>query len=137
MANSTTLYQGQDGRTYVDVTLNKTLVAADAGIVQNVVATGVTVTVPATAVGLDYLIRNGGSPVTSGGPAGARMGGNTVNVLPTGTDGVTGNAFTAAASKGAVSVGNAGDEIELIGSGVNSAAAWVIAKTIGVWTRTP
>jgi hypothetical protein len=138
MANSTTLYKGQDGRTWVDVTLNKTLVAADCGIVQNVIATGVTVTVPATVVGYIYIVRNGGKVITSGGPAGAVGDGNTVTVAPTGTDGFTGNAFTAATSKGAVNTtGNIGDELKIVGSGVNSAAAWIIDNSKGTWTRQP
>lgn len=137
MANSTTLYKGNDGRTYVDVTLNKTLVAADSGIVQNVIATGVTVTLPATVIGYNFIIRNGGKPITSGGPPGAQGDGNTVLTLPTGTDGFTGLAFTAAASKGANNnSGNIGDEIELQGSGTNSAAAWLIEHANGTWVRT-
>lgn len=138
MANSTVTYKGKDGRTYIDVILNKTLVAADAGIVQNVIATGVTITVPATVIGLKYIIRNGGKPINaSGGTVGSVGDGNTVLTLPTGTDGFTGNAFTAAASKGANNnTGNFGDEIELLGTGVNSAVAWVIGQTKGVWVRT-
>lgn len=136
MANSTTLYQGQDGRTWVDVTLNKTLVAADSGIVQNVIAAGLTVTVPATVVGLSFIVRNGGAAITAGGPAGATGAGTTVTVAPTGTDGITGNAFTAAASKSAINTaGNIGDEFEIQGTGVNSAVAWVVEHTNGTWTR--
>lgn len=135
MANSTILYQGNDGRTWVDVTLAKTLVAADSGIVQNVIANNITVTVPATVVGLNYIVRNGGLPTTNG-PAGAVSNGSTVTVAPTGTDGITGNAFTAAASKTALNTaGNVGDEIEIQGTGVNSAVAWVIEHTNGTWTR--
>lgn len=137
MANSTITYQGNDGRTYVDVTLNKTLVAADSGIIQNVVASGVTVTAPATVIGYNYIVRNGGLPIT-GGPAGATGAGLTVNVAPTGTDGITGNGFVATASKNAVNTaGNVGDEIEIQGSGTNSVAAWIIEHSNGVWTRQP
>lgn len=138
MANSTTLYKGKDGRTYVDVILNKTLVAADSGIVQNVIAAGVTITVPATVVGLRYIIRNGGTPINSKGPVGAVGDGLTVLTLPTGTDGFTGNAFTAAAGKGANNnAGNFGDEIGIFGTGVNSAVGWTIEYTKGTWVRTP
>lgn len=138
MALSTTLYKGQDGRTWVDVNASKTLVAADSGIVQNVIASGVTVTLPATVVGLIYSIRNGGVAPT-GGPVGAvsDTSSGTLSVLPTGTDGFTGNAFTAATSKGAVNTtSNVGDEIRLLGTGVNSAVAWVVTETKGTgWTR--
>ena len=136
MALSTTLYQGGDGRTYVDVNANKTLVAADSGIIQNVIASGVTVTVPVTVVGLTFVVRNGGSPASTGLGGASGAGVNTVTVAPTGTDGITGNAFTAAASKSAINTnGNIGDEIQLEGSGVNSAAGWIVDHTNGTWTR--
>lgn len=138
MANSTTLYKGQDGRTWVDVTLNKTLAAADSGIVQNVIATGVTMTLPASALELNYIVRVGGVPPTSG-PAGAVSDATeTVNVTPNGSDGISGLAFTAATGKGAVSVnGTVGDEIEISGSGTTSnAAAWLVQHATGTsWVR--
>lgn len=57
-----------DGRQYVDVTSNKTLAATDAGVVQNVIVDGITVTLPATANGLSFTVRNGGAK-----PAGAQV----------------------------------------------------------------
>lgn len=137
MANSTTVYQGQDGRQWIDVTLNKTLAAADSGLVQNVIATNVTITLPASALELNYIIRVGGVAPTGATPGAVSNASMTVNVTPNGSDGLSGNAFTAATSKGAVSTnGNVGDEIEISGSGTTSnTAAWLFQHVVGVWTR--
>jgi hypothetical protein len=141
MANPTTLYVGADGRTTVDVTENKTLVAADGGIVQNVIADAITVTLPTSAaatVGLTYIIRNGGVP-KSGAPTGTGDDFSAlVTVAPVAADGFTGLAFTAATNKAALNTkatARVGDEITIVGSGVTSAAAWFIARAKGVWAR--
>lgn len=140
MANSTTVYTGNDGRQWVNVDqANKTLAAADCGIVQNVIIDAITITLPASSAGLFYIIRNGGVPPTSG-PVGARSNQSlAVTVAPNGSDGISGNAFSAATSKGAVNTkatSNVGDEIQLVGTGVTSnAAAWIIAQVNGLWVR--
>jgi hypothetical protein len=135
MANAT------DGRQQVDVTGNKTLVAADSGIVQNVIADGAVITLPATVVGLEYIIKNGGARINATGPVGALTdGGVGLNVTPQAADGFTGNGFTAAAAKGAVNAkatSNIGDEIRVSGTGVAGAAAWVVGGVRGLWTRQP
>lgn len=139
MANPTTTYKGPDGRVWIDVDFgDKTLVAADSGIVQNVVKDGVTVTLPATVVGHYYIIRNGGAEANAT-PRSGSNGTVLVNTLPTGTDGFTGAGITAAASKGvnntkATSI--VGDEVQLLGTGVNSAVGWVITFMSGTWVRT-
>lgn len=139
MANSTTNYRGQDNRLWVDVTENKTLVAADSGIVQNVITDAITVTLPATVVGHHYIVRNGGAKSTGAAVGTGSNGTVLVATMPTGTDGFTGLGFTAAASKGAnntKATSIVGDEIELHGTGVATAVAWVITKAIGIWART-
>ena len=139
-SNSTTVYTGNDGRQWINVDqTNKTLAAADCGIVQNVIIDAITITLPASSVGLWYNIRNGGVPPTSG-PIGARSDqGLAVTIAPNGSDGISGNAFTAATSKGAVNTkatSHVGDEIKLVASGTTSnAAAWYIAEVRGVWAR--
>jgi hypothetical protein len=67
MANPafSTRYKGRDGRLWIDVTENKTLAAEDSGLVQNVTATGVTLTVPATATVGSWTIRDGGVAATN------------------------------------------------------------------------
>jgi len=139
MALSTTVYRGTDGRSWIDVNANKTLVAADSGLVQNVIADNVTVTLPATVVGLHYIIRNGGVATTGAAVGTGSNGTALVLTMPTGTDGFTGAAITAAASKGmnnTKATSSVGDEIQLKGTGVNSAVAWVISNLIGTWART-
>lgn len=139
MANPTTTYKLADGRLAINVTEDKTLVAADSGIVQNVIADGVTVTFPATVIGHAYTVRNGGVPKT-GAPAGTGDDGSAlVKTMPTGTDGFTGAGITAAASKGlnnTKATSKVGDEMSVIGTGVNSAVAFVITGVKGTWART-
>jgi hypothetical protein len=67
MANPafSTRYKGRDGRLWIDVTENKTLAAEDSGLVQNVTAASVVVTLPATATVGSWTIRDGGVKGTS------------------------------------------------------------------------
>lgn len=128
----------QDGRQYVDVTGNKTLAAADSGIVQNVVTDGITITLPATAAGASFIIRNGGDN-PAGTPAGAVADGSTiVTVAPNASDGITGNGFTAAVNKAAINTkatSRVGDEIFLRGTGTTGVTAWVVEGVKGTWVR--
>jgi hypothetical protein len=135
MANPT------DGRVSVDVSSNKTLVPADAGIVQNVVADGIVITLPSTVQGLEYTVRNGGAKVASGGPAGAVTdGGVLVTVAPAAADGFTGNGFTATVNKAALNTKTTslvGDEIRFTGTGITGVTGWVLGSVRGTWTRQP
>ncbi len=139
-ANSTTLYTGNDGRIWVNVDqANKTLVAADCGIVQNVIVDAITLTLPASSAGLFYTVRNGGVPPASG-PVGARSDQSlTLTVAVNGTDGISGLAFSAQTGKGAVNAkatAKVGDELQLLASGTTSnAAAWYITQAKGTWAR--
>ncbi len=139
MANPTATFKLSDGRLAINVTEDKTLVAADSGIVQNVIADAVTVTLPATVLGHFYTVRNGGVP-KSGGPSGTGDDGSAlVKTLPTGTDGFTGAGITAAASKGlnnTKATAKVGDEFSVIGTGVNSAVGFVVTNIKGTWVRT-
>ena len=120
--------------TFVLVSTNKTLVDADNGVVQKVNADGLTLTLPACAIGRTCVVEAAGVPPTSG-PVGA--GANysmAVTVHPAGTDTMTGNGFTVAAGKGAVltkATMKVGDRIELI----SSSASWYVRRTIGTWAR--
>jgi len=145
MANATVPYVGNDGRLWIDVSANKTLLATEFGWVQNLVADALVLTAPASATvlaGSTMIIRNGGVPKTSG-PAGSGDNGSVGFVLtPASGDGVTGNGFTAAADKGITYVkaqGNVGDEIKLSCGGANTAKAWNVESVKGklaAWTRT-
>lgn len=142
MANSTTLYTGSDGRITVDVTENKALVAADAGIVQNVIADAITVTLPTSAgatAGAYFIVRNGGVPASSSVGMGTGADASVlVTLAPVAADGISGLAFTAATNKAALNTkatSKVGDEIQVVGSGLTSAAAWFVTRVKGTWSR--
>lgn len=141
MANPTTLYNLQDGRRAVNVTENKSLVAADSGIVQNVIVDGVVVTLPTSAaatVGATFTVRNGGDAPT-GAPAGAGSNESClVTLAPVAADGISGAGFTAAVNKAALNTkatSKAGDELTVVGSGLTTAAAWFVTRFKGIWAR--
>lgn len=144
MANDTVVSRYlPDGRGYLNIDTNKSLVAADAGIVQNVIADGITITLPTSAaatVGLSFTIRNGGVPKTSG-PVGTGANGTVLAKLsPIAADGISGNGFTAAVNKAAQNTkatSRVGDEITVQGSGLTTAAAWFISRISGIWAREP
>ncbi len=145
MANPTTPYLGQDGRLWINVSENKTLLATEFGWVQNIITDGLTLTAPASATvlaGSEMTIRNGGVPKTNA-PVGTGDNGSIGFVLtPASGDGVTGNGFTAAINKGVTYVksgGKVGDEITLASGGANTAKAWNVREVKGAlanWTRT-
>jgi len=112
------------------VTGNKTLTAADSGIIQNVTATA-TITLPTGAagiVGAVYIIRVGST--------GATDGAITVNVTPGGSDLVNGNGFTASAGKGAVATNQGGGLTEIVLQYGNTNNWFIVSATPG-WTRQP
>jgi hypothetical protein len=147
-SNSGTLYRGQDGRMYTDIVVSKTVTAADCGVVQNVIASGVVFTLPSGVVGMDFTFRNEGAPAGASVYSGAN--GNALTITPAAADGIAGlnltatvnkslynqtpgGATTAAAATGTGAL--AGDEIELVGSVPSSASAWEVSHAIGFWTR--
>lgn len=145
MANATVPYVAKDGRLYIDVSANKTLLTTEFGWVQNIIADGVVLTLPASATvlgGPAIIMRNGGAAPT-GTPVGAVSDASVGFVAtPASGDGVTGNGFTAAANKGVTYVkasGKVGDEMTIESGGANTALAWNVTKVIGklaAWTRT-
>lgn len=131
-----------DRRPQVDVTANKTLVAADSGIVQNVVGDNITITLPSTVVGLSFIVRAGG--VLAGQtPGSVQDGAQTLTVAPQAADGITGLGFTATVNKGAQLGATAaakkafriGDDLFVVGSGVAGVAGWTVQHAHGAWTR--
>lgn len=122
----------------VDVTTNKTLTAADCGILQNIKADGITITLPATALGLSFIIRNGGAPVTNGAPSTASDGSVLVTVAPNSADGFSGNGFTATVNKAALNTkatSKHGDYIRILGTGTTGVTGWIIQEALGTWAR--
>lgn len=122
-------------RQSVDITAgSKTITAADSGLVQNVLnataGSTTTITLPAASaglVGLRVVVRSSGN-----------NGDNPVVIAPNAADGVSGLGFTAATNKGAQSLTpQAGDEIELVCSGVTGAGGWYAQRATGSWIRVP
>ncbi len=135
---ATVQFPSDKRRQSVNVTSNKTLTLADQGIVQNVQADGIVITLPATSAGATFVIRNGGVPV-SNGPTGTGANGSVlVAVSPAAADAIAGNGFTAAVNKDALNTkatSQVGDEITLVGSGATGVTAWTLQEVIGVWAR--
>lgn len=137
MANQTTPYKMSDGRMGLNIDTSKTLGATDSGIVQNIIADAIVITLPASAstnVGQTHIVRMGGAkPV--GTPTGAVSDGSVGCVItPASGDGVTGGAWTAATNKGVTftkSTMKVGDEVSLVAGGANTAAAWQVERMLG------
>jgi len=130
-----TRYRLPDGRIAVDVTENKTLAAKDSGIVQNVIANSIIVTLPATAVVGSYVVRDGGVP-TTGGPVGAVVKPAIVTVDPDAADTIAGLNVEGAAADGKYvrnTAGRIGDEITITNGPTNG--GYIDGAVIGDWLR--
>lgn len=124
-------------RIYENIDTSKTLAAIDSGTVQNVIADSQVITLPATVVGLTFTIRNGGAP-TANAPIGTGADGTVlVSIAPNAADNIAGGSFTAVDNKALNNTkvtANVGDEVTLVGDGVNG---WFIKNIIGTWAKTP
>lgn len=136
MANDTTPSQGLgNGINYENIDTNKTLTLADCGIVQNVIADGITITLPATSAGAAFYIRNGGAP-KSGAPAGTGDDASVlVTIAPNASDKIQGLAFSAQDNKAALNTkatAKVGDFVRLVGDGVDG---YNVTEARGIWAR--
>lgn len=136
MANSTTIYQGKDGRMWIDVDAqSKTLTLADCGLVQNVTIDAITITLPATTAGASFTVRNGGTHPSSG-PKGAVADAAVAIVLaPNSADKVQGAGFTAADNTHVTNTkatAHVGDEIRLTGDGTDG---YLVNNITGTWVE--
>lgn len=96
-----------------------TLAEADSGVVQDVTAS-VTLTLPATVVGMTFLIRVGAT-------------GLTVTVAPNSVDKIMGNGFTSADNKALIFTNQpAGSYVQLVADGANG---WFVQRVLGTATR--
>ncbi|THG30677.1 hypothetical protein [Naasia lichenicola] len=111
------------------VTGNKTLTAADSGIVQDVQSDAV-ISLPASTAGLTFTIHVGQSATSGNQP--------TVTIDPNASDGVTGNGYTATVNKDLISdktTNKYGDLITLRGTGTTGVTGWIVESVIGTWAR--
>lgn len=135
MANQTAVTQYIDGRPSLDIDTAKTLAITDCGVVQNVIADSIVITLPSTVVGYTFTIRNGGVK-KAGAPRGTGDDGSVlVAVSPAAADMIVGQTWTGADNKDALNTkvtAKVGDEITLVGDGVNG---WMITSVKGVWAR--
>lgn len=124
-------YKGNDNRTWLDITANTTLSKdTHAGVVINVTRDAKTVTLPAAATGLVFIVRNAGDSST--GPAGDGSNGTAVvTIAPNGTDTIGGAGRTTANSNlvNTKATSNVADEVSLLGI----SGAWTIINQIGTW----
>lgn len=137
MANPafSTRYKLPDGRYAVNVTEAKTLAAEDSGLVQNVIATGVVLTLPATATVGCWTVRDGGVPPTSGA-AGAITEPALPTVDPNASDTVAGFNVEGTEADGKYlknTGGLYGDEITIANTGATNGGVVVSSK--GDWAR--
>ena len=140
MANQTSAQygislHGTGNNPYENIDTSKTLTHADCGLIQNIIADSVVITLPATAAGTCFTIRNGGVPKTS---AAAGTGDNyslLVKVSPAAADKIQGLAFTAADNKAAQNTkatAQVGDFITIVGDGVDG---YNVVASKGIWAR--
>lgn len=137
MANDTSVSQGLgNGSNYENIDTSKTLTLADNGVVQNVIADGLTITLPATTAGACFIIRNGGVPASSAVGAGTGTDASVaVTVSPNASDKIQGLAFSAADDKDAINTkatARVGDYIKLVGDGTDG---WNVLDARGIWAR--
>lgn len=141
MANDTTnqvgiTLFGQGGIVYENIDTSKTLALADNGIVQRVVADGITITLPATTAGACFTIMNGGVPASTSVGAGTGSDASVLlTIAPNAADQIAGLNYTATDNKAALNTkatAKVGDFITLVGDGTNG---WNVLFARGVWAR--
>jgi len=126
-------YQLPDGRYARDIDTSFTVAAEDSGLVLNVVAASVVVTLPAVATQGVWTIRDGGVSATSG-PDGAIVSAAVPTVDPNGSDTLAGLNVEGTEQDGKYvknTGGNPGDEITIINTGATNGG--LIAATKGDW----
>lgn len=140
MANPafSTRYKGRDGRLWIDVTENKTLAAEDSGLVQNVTAASVTLTVPATATVGSWTVRDGGVKETSG-PDGAIVSAARPTIDVNASDTLAGLNVEGTEADGkyirvAAATASEGDEITITNTGATN-GGFINGAVKGDWER--
>jgi hypothetical protein len=132
---ATSQYPSDKRRQSTNISADTTLALTDCGVVQNVIADGKVITLPATTAGATFIIRNGGVPVTSG-PAGSSSNKSVlVAISPNASDKIQGNGLSAQDNKDLLNTkatSAVGDEVTLVGDGTDG---WLIQSIVGTWPR--
>lgn len=138
MAN-TAAYRNQNGAQTVDVDTSKTLGIADSAYIQNLIADGLTITLPATATQGTWRIRAGGVK-KSGAPVGTGDNGSmAVTIAPAAADQIQGGVAGSAVDNKAIILTKAtmrvGDEAVVQNTGETNGP--IVQSISGIWTRQP
>ncbi len=115
------------------ITANKTLTNEDSGKTFLVGTDALVITLPATKHGLRFKFMNSGA-----------AGNNIITVSPQAADGVSGTITLAASvvvDAGVVdkdiintkATSEAGDSLEIVGTGVAGTTAWLVGSSTGIW----
>lgn len=113
----------ETGRYTEDVGADKTATLADSGKLLNAIADGVTITLPATDVGVCITVRNGSS----------KIGTMAVNISPNASDKIMGCANSGTDDKDLIntkSTARPGDYVELVADGSDG---WFVRTMVGTW----
>ncbi|HPS25398.1 MAG TPA: hypothetical protein PLB28_07455 [Bacteroidales bacterium] len=117
----------------VELTANTTLTEADSGKIYLIGTDSLTITLPSTAIGVNYTFINSGATTH-----------NIITISPAAADGISGTitlAATVVVDAGVVgkdlintkATSQCGDSVKLIGTGVPGTSAWIIAHSTGIW----
>lgn len=117
----------------VTITANTTLTAADSGKIFLIGTDALTITLPATQLGLEFTFINSGA-----------AGNNIITVAPVAADGICGTitlASTVVTRVGTVNTplvntkatSTKGNVAKIVGSGVTGTGAYYIAYASGIW----
>lgn len=108
----------------VAVSISKTLAKADCGIIQDVDTDATVTTLPSTAAGLAFIVRNAGAD-----------GAVLVSISPAAPDKIEGAGLTAADNKDLLNTkatAKKGDFVLLVSDGVDG---YTVAQMVGTWAR--
>lgn len=122
-------------RVSASISADTTLDLTDCGVVQNVIADGKVITLPATTAGACFTIRNGGVPVTSGPTGSGSNESVLVTISPNASDKIQGGDLTGNDNKDLLNTkatSQVGDEVTLVGDGTDG---WLIVNLVGTWAK--
>ena len=117
------------------ITADKTLTVEDSGKTFLVATDALTITVPSTAMGLNYKFINSGAAAN-----------NIITISPAAADGIAGTITLAASvvvldgtiDKDVINTkasSESGDSISILGTGTAGVTAWLVTGSTGIWAQ--